>query len=110
VGLVSSITLIVLSPAVWPGAAKNAPVSLTNPALISIPLAFLACIVGTLLSHEPSAEDAYAGLRVRAESGVGAELAGARPKTAPRGRSRRARLRRPATAPGTPAGGGPARA
>jgi cation/acetate symporter len=105
VGLVSSITLIVLSPAVWSGAAKDAPVSLTNPAVISIPLAFLACIVGSLLSNEPSAEDAYAELRVRAESGIGAELAGAKP--GPGGRSRRARSRRPTTAPGTPAGDAP---
>jgi cation/acetate symporter len=105
VGLVSSITLIVLSPAVWPGAAKDAPVTLTNPAVISIPLAFLACIVGSLLSHEPSAEAAYAELRVRAESGIGAELAEAKP--AP-GSAGRARSHRPTTAPGTPAGDAPA--
>ncbi|MGI8558746.1 MAG: hypothetical protein ACR2ND_10625 [Solirubrobacteraceae bacterium] len=61
-------------------------VSLTNPAVISIPLAFRTCIVGTLLSHEPSAEDAHAELRVRAESGAGAELAsGRRPGSARRG-------------------------
>lgn len=105
VGLVSSITLIVLSPAVWPGAAKDAPVTLTNPAVISIPLAFLACIVGSLLSHEPSAEAAYAELRVRAESGIGAELAEAKPAS---GSAGRARSHRPTTAPRTPAGDAPA--
>ncbi len=88
----------------WPGAAKDAPVSLTNPALISIPLAFLACIIGSLLSHEPSAEDAYAELRVRAESGIGAELAEAKPAS---GSAGRARSRRPPTAAGTPAGDAP---
>ncbi len=104
VGLVSSITLIVLSPAVWPGAAKDAPVSLTNPAVITIPLAFLACIVGSLLSHEPSSEDAHAQLRVRAESGVDAELADPRRESGSTGRSRRRRPRSPAAAPGTTAG------
>ena len=74
VGLISSITLILLSPAVWPGAASAAPVSLTNPAVVSIPLGFIGCIVGTLLSREPASEAAYAGLRVRAESGIGAEV------------------------------------
>ncbi len=103
VGLVSSITLIVLSPAVWPGPASNAPVSLTNPAVITIPLGFLACIVGTLLSSEPSAAEAYPGLRVRAESGIGAELAG-RGEPAPTPRRRRARSSGPTTAPGPEAG------
>lgn len=102
VGLVSSITLIVLSPAVWPGAAKNAPVTLTNPAVITIPLAFLACIIGSLLSHEPSAGDAHAQLRVRAESGVDAELAVPGREPGSTGRSRRAAPRR--AAPSTTAG------
>lgn len=102
VGLVSSITLIVLSPAVWPGAAKNAPVTLTNPAVITIPLAFLACIIGSLLSHEPSAGDAHAQLRVRAESGVDAELAVPGREPGSTGRSRRAAPR--SAAPSTTAG------
>lgn len=67
--------LIALSPAVWPGPASAAPVSLTNPALITIPLGFLACVVGTLLSREPASEGAFHELRVRADVGVGAEVA-----------------------------------
>ena len=50
VGLVSSITLIVLSPAVWPGPdAQGGPFPLSNPAIVSVPLGFLGCVLGTLL-------------------------------------------------------------
>jgi cation/acetate symporter len=78
VGLISSVTLIVLSPAVWPGpdSTDGAPVSLANPAIISIPLGFLGCVLGTLLSREPESERQFSELTVRAETGIGAEEAG----------------------------------
>ncbi len=76
VGLISSITLIILSPPVWPGPdSQGSPFPIVNPAIVSIPLAFLACYVGTLLGR-PEAEDRYEELRVRAETGFGAERAG----------------------------------
>ncbi len=77
VGLTSSLLLIVLSPAVWPGAdSEGSPVSLVNPALISMPLGFLGCYVGTLLGRaEPG--DRFTELRVRADTGRGAERAAA---------------------------------
>ncbi len=76
VGLISSITLIILSPPVWPGPdSQGSPFPIVNPAIVSIPLAFLACYVGTLLGR-PEADDRYEELRVRAETGLGAERAG----------------------------------
>jgi cation/acetate symporter len=76
VGLVSSIGLIILSPAVWPGPdSEGGPFPLVNPALVSVPLGFLACYVGTLLGRA-DADDRYLELRVRADTGFGAERAG----------------------------------
>ena len=55
-GVTSAILLIVVSPKVWPGADSDtgSPVgwTLANPGIISIPLGFLGCILGTLLSSE----------------------------------------------------------
>jgi cation/acetate symporter len=79
VGLVVSITLIILSPTVWPGAdSKGGPFPLQNPAIVSIPLGFFACWLGTVLSSRTSTER-FAELRVRSETGYGAEGAEATP-------------------------------
>jgi len=87
VGLVSSIVLIILSPSIMGidgpevVAAKRhliqaAPIfPLTNPGIVSIPLGFLAAIVATLLSREPSAEARFTEMTVRANTGLGAEKA-----------------------------------
>ena len=48
---------------------------LTNPGIISIPLGFLAAILGTLFTREPSAEAKFTELLVRANTGLGAEKA-----------------------------------
>jgi cation/acetate symporter len=75
VGLVSSIALIVLSPAVWPGPdSEGSPFPIVNPAIVSVPLGFLACWAGTLLGRA-EAGDRYTELRVRADTGLGAERA-----------------------------------
>jgi cation/acetate symporter len=59
---------------VWPGPDhEGSPFPLSNPALVSVPLGFLGCILGTLLSRERETERSYGELRVRAETGVGAE-------------------------------------
>jgi cation/acetate symporter len=75
VGLVSSIGLIILSPAVWPGPdSEGSPFTLVNPALVSVPLGFLGCYLGTILGRaEP--DDRYLELRVRADTGLGSERA-----------------------------------
>lgn len=71
VGLVSSIALILMSPDFM----KDAWFPLKNPAIVSIPLGFLGAFLGTFLSREPSAEKLFAELKVRANTGLGAEKA-----------------------------------
>jgi cation/acetate symporter len=73
-GLLVALTVIVLSPPVWPGPdSEGSPIPLANPAIISIPAGFLFCVLGTLLSREHAAEaSAYYELHVRAETGLGA--------------------------------------
>jgi cation/acetate symporter len=80
VGLVVSLVLIGLSPPVWPGHdSEGGPFPLGNPAIISIPAGFLGCILGSLLGgRDDDAERAYDELRVRAETGIGAEVAESR--------------------------------
>jgi cation/acetate symporter len=72
-GTISSLVLIVLSPAVWPG--DRPPVGLNNPAIISMPLGFLMCWLGSVLRPDPVAERRFARLNARADTGLGAERA-----------------------------------
>jgi cation/acetate symporter len=75
-GLVSSIVLIILSPQVWSGPASAAPFPLGNPAIVSIPIGFLGCLIGTLLGgREPGALESFDEVLVRSETGLGAEVA-----------------------------------
>jgi cation/acetate symporter len=78
-GVVSSIALVILSPKVWPGAdsVTGSPIGwdLANPGIVSIPLGFLGCWLGTVLSTERGAERTYHELYVRSETGLGAEKA-----------------------------------
>ena len=79
-GLITSITLIVLSPAVWSGPdSEGSPFPLSNPAIVSIPAGFLGCVLGTLLSGERAGESRFDELRVRSETGMGGDTAVARP-------------------------------
>jgi cation/acetate symporter len=77
-GTVSSIGLVMISPTVvsGPGSTDGGLFSwydLNNPGLISIPLGFLGCWLGTMLSRETKAERTYDELLVRSETGLGAE-------------------------------------
>jgi cation/acetate symporter len=78
-GVISSVALVVISPTVWPGPDSEGGAlswySLANPGLISIPLGFIGCFLGTMLSREPTAEAMFDELKVRAETGLGAESA-----------------------------------
>jgi len=76
-GVISSIGLIVLSPTVWPGPdSHGSPFGLDNPAIISVPLGFLGCWLGTMLSRdEERGERTFDELYVRSETGLGAEVA-----------------------------------
>jgi cation/acetate symporter len=87
VGLMASLALIIVGPSIMkidpPGVAasarhliQHAPIfPLENPGILSIPLGFLAAILGTLLGREPKAEARFAELSVRANTGLGAEKA-----------------------------------
>jgi len=87
VGLLASIGLILVSPSIMgvdpptvTGAARHliqqkAWFPLENPAIVSVPLGFLAAIIGTLLTKEPSAEAKFNELLVRSNTGLGAEKA-----------------------------------
>jgi cation/acetate symporter len=80
-GLISTILLIVFSPAV--SGAKTAMIPsvdfaffpLANPGIVSIPLAFVLGIVGTLTSPDRGDPELNAEFEVRALTGVGAEKA-----------------------------------
>jgi cation/acetate symporter len=78
-GVVSSIALVIVSPKVWPGAdtVTGSPIGweLANPGIVSIPLGFIGCWLGTILSSERGAERTYHELFVRSETGLGAEKA-----------------------------------
>ena len=79
-GVVSSIVLVIISPKVWPGPdGEGGALSfydLANPGIISIPLGFLGCFVGTLLGGAKKAEErTFDELFVRSETGIGAERA-----------------------------------
>ena len=71
-GLLSSIFLILVSPDFM----KESPLfPLKNPALVSIPLGFLASWIGTLLSSEIPSDEKFTELTVRANTGLGSEKA-----------------------------------
>ncbi|WP_051712281.1 solute symporter family protein [Spirillospora albida] len=85
-GLVSAVGIVLLSPVAWGGKSDTipkgnpdalfsadtvAPIPLSNPGLISIPVGFLCAYLGTVLSKERT-DDEYAELEVRALTGKGA--------------------------------------
>ena len=80
-GLVSTIGLIIFSPAVSGSATsmiKNmnfAYFPLANPGIVSIPLAFVLGIIGTLISSDPGDAAKNAEMEVRSLTGVGVEKA-----------------------------------
>jgi cation/acetate symporter len=70
-----AVILIVLSPTVWVDILKNPePVfALKNPALFSMPAAFLAGIVASLMKREPEAARKFEEVKLRTYLGIGAE-------------------------------------
>jgi cation/acetate symporter len=80
-GLIVTITLIILSPAVSgqpTSMFKNADFALfplSNPGIVSIPVAFLLGYVGTILSKEKADSVKQAEMEVRSLTGAGAEKA-----------------------------------
>jgi cation/acetate symporter len=80
-GLISCLVLIVFSPAVSGSKSAMIPGAnfdwfpLANPGIVSIPLAFLLGIVGTLTSSDTGDPELNAEMEVRSLTGVGAEKA-----------------------------------
>jgi cation/acetate symporter len=76
-GVISSIALVIISPTVWPGPDSEGGAfgfyDLANPAIISVPLGFIGCWLGTVLSTEHEAQRSFDELYVRSETGLGAE-------------------------------------
>jgi cation/acetate symporter len=78
-GALSAIFLVIISPTVWPGPDSEGGLlpfyDLANPGIISIPLGFIGCWLGTMLSTERGAERSFHELYVRSNTGLGAEKA-----------------------------------
>ncbi len=72
-GTITSLGLIVIGPDVWPG--DSSPFGLSNPAIISVPLGFAACVLASLLRPDPVSERRFTRLSVRATTGIEAEQA-----------------------------------
>jgi cation/acetate symporter len=80
-GLISTIGLIIFSPAVSGSATSMIKGSdfayfpLANPGIVSIPLAFVLGIIGTLISSDKGSAAKNAEMEVRSLTGVGVEKA-----------------------------------
>ena len=83
VGLISSLVLIIVSPAVMGVDEATVAVRhliqakalfpLENPAIVSVPLGFIAAIVAALATQDAKAASSFNELTVRANTGLGAE-------------------------------------
>ena len=75
VGATSSVAMIVLSRTVWVDLFhfEQAIFPMKNPAIFSMSAAFVAGIVGSLLTPEPDAQSKFESEKLRAYLGVGAE-------------------------------------
>ena len=78
-GLISSVVLIVFSPSISGSASSMlgegvnfAWFPLTNPALVSVPLAFLAGWLGTITSKKPADGELAIEMEMRSMTGAGA--------------------------------------
>ena len=61
VGVVASVGLILLGPTVM---GEGALFPLGNPALVSVPIGFLACYLGTVLSSSRAREEREQGTQI----------------------------------------------
>jgi cation/acetate symporter len=74
-GSALSVLLIVLSPTVWVDlfAYPSALVPLRNPAIVSMPAAFIVAVAVSLLTREPEASARFDDEKLRTYLGIGAE-------------------------------------
>jgi len=73
-GVVLAVVLIILSPTVWVDIFhyQNPVFPLKNPAIISMPAAFIAGYIGSVLNPEPEAELKFEEEKIRTHLGIGA--------------------------------------
>jgi cation/acetate symporter len=60
-GLISSVGLVILSPTIL---GDNAIFPLTAPAIVSVPLGFIACYLGTKLSGKAAEREMHEGTQI----------------------------------------------
>ncbi|NCL77493.1 sodium:solute symporter family transporter [Rhodococcus sp. YH1] len=78
-GLVSTIVSLMLTEALWLGSGP-APLTIQLPVIVTMPLGLAACVVGSLVAEKRRGRSAhedekFAEMLVRAETGLGAEVA-----------------------------------
>ena len=74
--MITSVGLVLVGPDVLDPVEIIPGVELTQPAIISVPLGFLGCYLGTMLGgRSAKAERGFEELHVRSETGLGAEVA-----------------------------------
>lgn len=78
IGLIAAVTMVTLSPAVWVAVLgyKEAIVPYSNPALFTVPLAFLSIWFFSKLDNSAQAEqerNAFEAQYIRSQTGIGAE-------------------------------------
>ena len=82
IGLISSVTLLILGPTVWKSVLGN-PAAIfpyDNPGIFTIPLSFLAIWFFSITDNSKAAQDereAYKAQYIRSQTGLGAEGASA---------------------------------
>ena len=70
VGSLVTIGLVFIGPTVM---GANAIFPLTNPGIVSIPLGFLAAVIGSLVTKPEANDEIFAEMSVRSHTGIGAE-------------------------------------
>ncbi|MGW4578478.1 solute symporter family protein [Rhodococcus aetherivorans] len=78
-GLVSTIVSLMLTESLWLGSGP-APLTIQLPVIVTMPLGLAACVVGSLVAEKRRGRSAhedekFAEMLVRAETGIGAEVA-----------------------------------
>ncbi|MBD0322170.1 MAG: cation acetate symporter [Aldersonia sp.] len=81
-GLVSTIVTLMFTEALWLGSGP-APLTIQLPVIITMPLGLAAAVIGSLVAERrhgraDHADEKFAEMIVRAETGIGAELAEAK--------------------------------
>ncbi|MDV7269219.1 cation acetate symporter, partial [Rhodococcus oxybenzonivorans] len=79
VGLASTVISLMFTEALWLGSGP-APLTIQLPVIITMPLGLAAAVIGSLVAERRNGiksdrDEKFAEMLVRAETGIGAELA-----------------------------------